>query len=48
MVHYIDTFPGRKINVAGKSYLYFGGTAYLGLQQWPEFQKAVRRFLLSE
>lgn len=34
----IDTFPGRTITHNGKSYLYFGGTAYLGLQTDPEFQ----------
>jgi 7-keto-8-aminopelargonate synthetase-like enzyme len=35
----IDTFPGRTISVNGKSYLYFGGTSYLGLQTDPEFKQ---------
>ncbi|WP_419211942.1 aminotransferase class I/II-fold pyridoxal phosphate-dependent enzyme [Maribacter sp. X9] len=34
----IDEFPGREITVQGKNFLYFGGTAYLGLQTDPEFQ----------
>lgn len=35
----IDAFPDREIIVNGKSYLYFGGTAYLGLATHPYFQK---------
>ena len=38
MTHYTDSFPGREIIVKGKSYLYFGGTSYLGLQTNPDFQ----------
>ena len=38
MVHYIDGFPGREIEVKGTKYLYFGGTSYLGLQSEEEFQ----------
>ncbi|WP_299535929.1 aminotransferase class I/II-fold pyridoxal phosphate-dependent enzyme [Ulvibacterium sp.] len=38
MAHYIDNFPGRKIAIKGKAYLYFGGTSYLGLQTDTEFQ----------
>lgn len=34
----IDTFPSRKIIVDGKAKLYFGGTAYLGLQTDEDFQ----------
>ena len=34
----IDSFPGRKIRVDGKTKLYFGGTAYLGLQTDEDFQ----------
>lgn len=34
----IDTFPNRKIIVDGKANLYFGGTAYLGLQTDEKFQ----------
>jgi 7-keto-8-aminopelargonate synthetase-like enzyme len=32
MDYYIDTFPGREIIINQKTYLYFGGTSYLGLQ----------------
>ncbi len=37
--YYIDTFPGREISVHGKTYLYFGGTSYLGLQTNEHFQR---------
>ncbi|UOB18057.1 aminotransferase class I/II-fold pyridoxal phosphate-dependent enzyme [Abyssalbus ytuae] len=33
MMYYTDDFPGRVIKNKGKEYLYFGGTAYLGLQK---------------
>lgn len=36
---YVTTFPGRKINVDGSKKLYFGGTAYLGLQKHKKFLK---------
>ena len=39
MVHYIDSFPGREITINEEKYLYFGGTAYLGLQTDSEFQE---------
>jgi len=39
MTYNIDTFPGRSISVNGKSYLYFGGTSYLGLQTDTSFQE---------
>ena len=35
----IDSFPGRKIEFQKQSYLYFGGTAYLGLPMHKAFQK---------
>ncbi len=38
MAYYIDGFPGREIKIKDKKYLYFGGTAYLGLQNDVEFQ----------
>ncbi len=38
MAQYIDTFPGREIIIEGKKHLYFGGTAYLGLQTDEAFQ----------
>jgi 7-keto-8-aminopelargonate synthetase-like enzyme len=39
MIEYIDSFPGREITVNGKPFLYFGGTAYLGLQTHKDFQQ---------
>ncbi|MFK7814690.1 MAG: aminotransferase class I/II-fold pyridoxal phosphate-dependent enzyme [Maribacter sp.] len=38
MIHSIDSFPGRTFSTNGKSYLYFGGTSYLGLQTDEVFQ----------
>jgi 7-keto-8-aminopelargonate synthetase-like enzyme len=38
--------PGRTIEVNGSAYLYFGGTAYLGLQSHPLFQSIVQEHLL--
>ncbi|MCE2611757.1 aminotransferase class I/II-fold pyridoxal phosphate-dependent enzyme [Flavobacteriaceae bacterium D16] len=39
MTKLLDQFPGPRFNLEGKPHLYFGGTAYLGLQSDPEFQK---------
>ena len=39
MIDYIDSFPGREISIDGRPYLYFGGTAYLGLQTHKDFQQ---------
>lgn len=39
MIHFIDEFPGRKIRIGDQNYLYFGGTAYLGLQTDKKFQR---------
>ena len=39
MAYEIDHFPGRQLYIEGKSYLYFGGTAYLGLQTDASFQE---------
>ena len=36
---YVTSFPGRKITVGASKKLYFGGTAYLGLQQHKQFLK---------
>ncbi|KJD36689.1 hypothetical protein PW52_03340 [Tamlana sedimentorum] len=33
----VNEFPDRLINIDGKDYLYFGGTAYLGLPTHPKF-----------
>ncbi len=38
MAHYLDLYPGPEIKINNKQYLYFGGTAYLGLQSDPVFQ----------
>ncbi|MEH6407984.1 MAG: aminotransferase class I/II-fold pyridoxal phosphate-dependent enzyme [Leeuwenhoekiella sp.] len=39
MKHNIDSSLGRELISDGKSYLYFGGTSYLGLQNNTEFQE---------
>lgn len=48
MAYKVDSFPGREIVVKGKQFLYFGGTAYLGLQTDPAFQniliKNIKKF----
>ena len=38
MIWNIDSFPGRELILEGKSYLYFGGTSYLGMQNNSDFQ----------
>ncbi len=38
MTSYIDSFPGREIVIDRKKFLYFGGTAYLGMQTDKKFQ----------
>ncbi|ALM07446.1 8-amino-7-oxononanoate synthase [Sediminicola sp. YIK13] len=43
MIHYIDEFPGREIKIGDQNYLYFGGTAYLGLQTDKRFQRILIR-----
>lgn len=35
----VEQFPGRSVEVDGRSYLYFGGTSYLGMATHPDFQK---------
>ncbi len=37
MAYPIDHIPDRQIYIDGKPHLYFGGTAYLGVQNHPEF-----------
>ncbi|KAB5492083.1 MULTISPECIES: pyridoxal phosphate-dependent aminotransferase family protein [Flagellimonas] len=37
MSHSIARIPDRLVQVEGKTYFYFGGTAYLGLQSYPPF-----------
>lgn len=38
MAHSIKRIPDREIFIEGKPYLYFGGTAYLGLQNYEPFR----------
>jgi 7-keto-8-aminopelargonate synthetase-like enzyme len=38
MTFNLNSFPSNHISIEGKSYLYFGGTSYLGLQTDSEFQ----------
>lgn len=38
MMHFVDRFPGRELVLNGEKFLYFGGTAYLGLQTDLDFQ----------
>lgn len=40
--YWVDSFPGRELISGGTRYLYFGGTAYLGLQQNRDFQKILK------
>ena len=40
-MHYIESLPGRTIELTDGSYLYFSGTAYLGLVQHPAFKELV-------
>ncbi|AEI47402.1 aminotransferase class I and II [Runella slithyformis DSM 19594] len=43
--HQIDHLPGRSIDLEGKNYLYFSGTAYLGLPHNPDFQNLIQEGL---
>lgn len=38
MIYHTDYFPSRTVSSNGKTYRYFGGTAYLGLATLPEFR----------
>jgi 7-keto-8-aminopelargonate synthetase-like enzyme len=38
MVHFTDSFPGRTLDSNGSAFTYFGGTAYLGLEDYKPFQ----------
>lgn len=37
----VTTYPGRRVNIDGTSFLYFGGTSYLGVHTDTEFQDLV-------
>lgn len=43
--HQITHLPNRTIELDGKTYLYFSGTAYLGLPQNPAFQALIQEGL---
>lgn len=43
MIFEVDGFPGRQITANGQTYLYFGGTAYLGLQTHGAFQNKIKQ-----
>jgi 7-keto-8-aminopelargonate synthetase-like enzyme len=43
----VNQFPDRIIEIENEEYLYFGGTAYLGLPTHPEFQKLLVRNILQ-
>lgn len=43
----VNQFPDRIIEIENEEYLYFGGTAYLGLPTHPEFQKLLIKNILQ-
>jgi 7-keto-8-aminopelargonate synthetase-like enzyme len=43
----VNQFPDRIIEINNENYLYFGGTAYLGLPTNPEFQKLLIKNILQ-
>jgi 7-keto-8-aminopelargonate synthetase-like enzyme len=43
----VNQFPDRIIQIDNEDYLYFGGTAYLGLPTHPEFQKLLIKNILK-
>lgn len=43
----VNQFPDRIIEIDNEDYLYFGGTAYLGLPTHPEFQKLLIKNILQ-
>ena len=43
----VNQFPDRIVEVDNEKYLYFGGTAYLGLPTHPEFQKLLIKNILQ-
>ncbi len=42
----LDHIPGPEFEAEGVNYLYFGGTAYLGMQQLPEFKALLAEAIL--
>lgn len=45
MNYRIDSFPSRTVTVNGAVYRYFGGTAYLGLQDYRPFQDVFIKYI---
>jgi 7-keto-8-aminopelargonate synthetase-like enzyme len=43
----VNQFPDRTIKIENEEYLYFGGTAYLGLPTHPEFQNLIIKNILK-
>lgn len=43
----VNQFPDRIIEIENKEYLYFGGTAYLGLPTHPEFKKLLIKNIMQ-
>ena len=43
----VNQFPDRIIKIKNEEYIYFGGTAYLGLPTHPEFQKLLIKNILQ-
>jgi 7-keto-8-aminopelargonate synthetase-like enzyme len=43
----VNQFPDRTIEIDNEEYLYFGGTAYLGLPTHPQFQKLLIKNILK-
>jgi len=43
----VSQFPDRIIEINNEDYLYFGGTAYLGLPTHPDFQKLIIKNILQ-
>lgn len=43
----LDGIPGPEFEADGKKYLYFGGTAYLGLQYHPAFKTKTAEYILE-
>ncbi|MEO9893880.1 aminotransferase class I/II-fold pyridoxal phosphate-dependent enzyme [Aurantibacter sp.] len=39
MIYEVENFPSREITIQNEKFLYFGGTAYLGLQTDKDFQE---------
>ena len=43
----VSSIPGAELHVGDTSYLYFGGTSYLGMQSDPQFREILAEFTLK-